>query len=98
MSAGLINTEALEDLVRQVAGRATVDRDLLRQLIREELPEPAISFDLKGAIAYTGLSKWRLETLAREEKIITRKEGAKTLYMRESLDRYIRSLPTWGEA
>ncbi len=55
-----------------------------------------ISFDLERAMAYTGLSKWRLETLAREDKIVVRKEGAKNLFMRESLDRYIRSLPAMG--
>jgi hypothetical protein len=54
-----------------------------------------ITFDLEGAKAYTGLSKWRLETLLKEEKIGGRKEGDKTLYDRESLDRYIRSLPPY---
>ncbi|KIA63052.1 hypothetical protein [Nocardia vulneris] len=55
-----------------------------------------ITFDLEGAKAYTGLSKWKLETLLREEVICGRKEGAKTLYERESLDRYIKSLPAYG--
>lgn len=55
-----------------------------------------ITFDTEGAKAYTGLSKWRLETLLRDEVICGRKEGAKTLYERASLDRYIRSLPAYG--
>lgn len=55
-----------------------------------------ITLDLEGAKAYTGLSKWRLETLLREEKIAGRKEGTKNLFERESLDRYIKSLPAWG--
>lgn len=56
-----------------------------------------ICLDLAGAMAYTGLSKWRLNELAREELIIVRKDGSKNLFMRESLDRHIRSLPTRGE-
>ncbi|WP_228002188.1 hypothetical protein [Nocardia australiensis] len=55
-----------------------------------------VTLDLEGAKAYTGLSKWRLETLLREEKITGRKEGTKNLYERASLDRYIKSLPAWG--
>ncbi|MET9286478.1 hypothetical protein [Nocardia beijingensis] len=56
-----------------------------------------ISFDLAGAVAYTGLSKWRLNQLVQQEKVIVLKEGAKNLFLRESLDRYISSLPMWGE-
>lgn len=52
-----------------------------------------ISFDLAGAIAYTGLSKFRLNELAREEKIVVRKDGTKNLFMRASLDRYVQGLP-----
>lgn len=57
-----------------------------------------ISFDLAGAVAYTGLSRWRLNQLVQEEKVIVLKEGVKNLFLRESLDRYINSLPTWGES
>jgi hypothetical protein len=56
-----------------------------------------ISFDIAGAMAYTGLSRWRLNQLVQQEKVIVLKEGAKNLFLRESLDRYINSLPTWGE-
>lgn len=62
-----------------------------------EIDTRPICFDIEGAMAYTGLSKWRLNELARTEAVIVRKEGSKNLYMRESLDRYIRSLPTKGE-
>lgn len=56
-----------------------------------------ITFDLAGAVAYTGLSRWRLNQLVQKEEIVVLKEGAKNLFLRESLDRYINSLPTWGE-
>ncbi|MGW4090061.1 hypothetical protein [Nocardia sp. NPDC004750] len=56
-----------------------------------------ISFDLAGAVAYTGLSVSRLNQLARDEKVVVLKEGVKNLYLRSSLDRYINSLPTRGE-
>ncbi|MFE2994227.1 hypothetical protein ACFXG4_04750 [Nocardia sp. NPDC059246] len=52
-----------------------------------------IAFDLKGAVQYSGLSKWRLEELARQERIVVLKEGVKNLFLRDSIDRYIRSLP-----
>ncbi|MGY2036582.1 hypothetical protein ACW9HF_14970 [Nocardia gipuzkoensis] len=55
-----------------------------------------ISFNLEGAMAYTGLSKTKLNELVRDEVIAVRKEGTKNLFMRESLDRYIKSLPAWG--
>lgn len=55
-----------------------------------------IALDLAGAMAYTGLSKWRLNELARLDLVAVRKEGAKNLFMRESLDRYILSLPARG--
>jgi hypothetical protein len=52
-----------------------------------------IALDIAGAMAYTGLSKWRLNELVRLEKVAIRKEGSKNLFMRESLDRYVLSLP-----
>lgn len=55
-----------------------------------------ISLDLAGAAAYTGLSKWRLNELARLEQVAVVKEGAKNLFLRASLDRYIGSLPPRG--
>jgi hypothetical protein len=55
-----------------------------------------ISFDLAGAMAYSGLSRWMLNKLLREEKIVARQEGTKNLFMRDSLDRYILSLPARG--
>ncbi|WP_280470958.1 hypothetical protein [Nocardia cyriacigeorgica] len=55
-----------------------------------------IAFDLAGAMAYTGLSKTKLNQLLRDEVIAARKEGSKNLFLRESLDRYIGSLPAWG--
>ncbi|MFR9767104.1 hypothetical protein [Nocardia sp. SC052] len=55
-----------------------------------------IAFDLAGAMAYTGLSKTKLNDLVRDEVLVVRKEGTKNLFMRDSLDRYINSLPAWG--
>lgn len=55
-----------------------------------------IALDLAGAMAYTGLSKTKLNNLLHEEKIAARKEGSKNLFLRDSLDRYIDSLPAWG--
>lgn len=55
-----------------------------------------IALDLAGAMAYTGLSKWRLNELARLELVAVRKDGIKNLFMRESLDRYVLSLPAKG--
>lgn len=57
-----------------------------------------IAFDIAGAMAYTGLSRSSLNALAREERVAVRKEGTKNLFMRESLDRYILSLPARGVA
>lgn len=55
-----------------------------------------ISFNTAGAMAYTGLSEWRLNELVRSEIVAVRKEGSKNLIMRDSLDRYIESLPPRG--
>jgi hypothetical protein len=55
-----------------------------------------ITLDLKAAMDYTGLSKTSIHNLLREEKIVARKEGTKNLFERESLDRYLKSLPAWG--
>lgn len=56
-----------------------------------------ISFSVEGAMAYTGLSKWRVNELIREEILIVRKEGAKNLIMGDSLRRYVNSLPARGD-
>jgi hypothetical protein len=61
--------------------------------IEAEVDIRPISFDLAGAMAYTGLSKFRLNELAREERIVVRKDGTKNLYMRSSLDKYVQNLP-----
>ncbi|AHH20753.1 hypothetical protein NONO_c59770 [Nocardia nova SH22a] len=61
--------------------------------VETDVDKRPLSFDLAGAIAYTGLSKFRLNELAREEKIVVRKDGTKNLFMRASLDRYVQSLP-----
>lgn len=57
-----------------------------------------LALDLEGAIAYTGLSKWKLNELARTDKVAVRKDGVKNLFMRESLDRYVLGLPGRGAA
>lgn len=55
-----------------------------------------VMLDMKGAMDYSGLSKTSLNNLLREEKISARKEGVKNLFERESIDRYLKSLPAWG--
>lgn len=55
-----------------------------------------VTMDLAAAMAYSGLSKTTLNELLREEKITARKFGTKNLYERESIDRYLKSLPAWG--
>ncbi|MBF6350332.1 helix-turn-helix domain-containing protein [Nocardia flavorosea] len=65
----------------------------LAELVVDRRP---IALDLKAAMDYSGLSKTSLNRLLAEEKIVARKEGVKNLFLRESLDRYINSLPAWG--
>lgn len=67
-----------------------------RALTEATVDVTPVAFNLEGAVAYTGLSKWRLNELARNELILVRKEGAKNLFIRASLDRYINSLPAMG--
>ncbi|WP_280265370.1 hypothetical protein [Nocardia wallacei] len=55
-----------------------------------------VALDLAGAMQYSGLSKTALNDLLRQELVVARKFGTKNLFDRESLDRYIRSLPAWG--
>lgn len=65
-------------------------------LIEADVDIRPIAFDLAGAMAYSGLSRSMLYQLLREEKIVARQDGAKNLFMRDSLDRYILSLPARG--
>ncbi|MET7752287.1 MULTISPECIES: hypothetical protein [Actinomycetes] len=86
-----VDLDAFQNLVDAVAD-AVIER-LTQQGKVDQRP---ITFDLKGLMDYTGLSKTSITTLLREEKISARKEGVKNLYERASVDRYLRSLPAWG--
>jgi hypothetical protein len=52
-----------------------------------------ISFNIDGAMAYTGLSRSKINELIRDDVLIVRKEGTKNLIDGDSLRRYIKSLP-----
>ncbi|MGI5222465.1 hypothetical protein [Nocardia sp. CA-290969] len=65
----------------------------LAELVVDRRP---VALDLAAAMQYSGMSKTALNQLLREEKIVARKFGTKNLFLRESLDRYLSSLPAWG--
>ena len=80
--------------------RVDIDR-MVAEAVEKALAEinvdrRPIALDLKAAMDYAGMSKTAINQLLREEKIAARKFGTKNLILRESLDRYLSSLPAWG--
>ena len=80
--------------------RVDIDR-MVAEAVEKALSEISvdrrpIALDLKSAMDYSGMSKTAINQLLREEKITARKFGVKNLILRESLDRYLSSLPAWG--
>ena len=80
--------------------RVDIDR-MVAEAVEKALAEISvdrrpIALDLKAAMDYSGMSKTAINQLLREEKITARKFGVKNLILRESLDRYLSSLPAWG--
>ncbi|AHH22079.1 hypothetical protein NONO_c73230 [Nocardia nova SH22a] len=79
---------------------ATID-DLVQAAVERVFADQIVDrrpsyLDSNSALAYSGLSKTTLNELIRSERISVRKFGSKNLVERESLDRYLRSLPAWG--
>jgi excisionase family DNA binding protein len=58
--------------------------------------QPAALSVQKAAI-YLGLSDRSIYKLLEAEKIEAKKEGRKTLVLRQSLDRYLAELPAFGK-
>ncbi len=79
------------------------DTQVLKQLIRETLAEMSVdtrpySYNTKTAMAATGLAKWKLMELIRDDRLAVRQEGKKLIIDGDSLRRYIDSLPPRGLA
>lgn len=79
----------------------SVDTGLVEKVVRSVLADCAVdtlpySYSVESAAAATGLSKWKINELVRDDKIAVRQDGVKLIIDGASLRRYIDSRPPRG--
>lgn len=90
----------VKDGARNLYRRSSLDRFIDRSMPAAQSSLKPRYLDTRAAVAYSGLSEWRIRDLARNGRVVVRREGeqlAKNLYDRVSLDQYSDSLPLRGE-